>query len=170
MNLLPAPLRKEYFQYYSPKPIDKLKEDIQGVLDSAKAWNASVNLQGSFTGRYEFSLTPKFQMMHIRNFERKVAYIHGKLRPDDTNSTIVDFSVRPNSIFTIFFVVFPCIGILGFIKNIGPEDTTDLLILCGLLMFVFPLFFVGMSYVAKQDVKNRFVDTFRLKPILTIKN
>jgi hypothetical protein len=154
---------KEEFNYYSDKSVDGLRMDIRKVLD--ESWDFSVNLTGKFASEYEFEMTPKFQLAIIKNFERDVSYLKGQIFGDLSKGTRVTFSVRPNSIFLIFSILFPLIGI--FVLTVDTMDGSQDKSRSTALFFTFgvPVFMLLYGYFAKQAIKNRFIRTFDLKPI-----
>lgn len=164
MQLLPKQIWKEEFTYYSDKPVDVLKADIQQLFDKSRGWDFSVNLTGEFTSEFEFKMTPKWQLAIIKNFEREVSYLNGQLFADELKRTRVTFTVRPNSVFLIFFFLFPILGIFSLTTvTTGGLDESGIV---GLIFtFAVPAVMLLFGHFAKQGIKNRFVKTFDLKPI-----
>lgn len=165
MRILPKQIWKEEFNYYSDKSVDELKADIQQLLNKTRGWDFSVNLVGEFTSEFEFEMTPKWQFVMISNYERNVSYLNGQIYSDELKRTRVTFSVRPNSISLIFSFLFPIFGIL-FLTTINTRSDIEKNIIISLVfIFVVPAFMLSFGYFAKQQIKNRFVKTFSLKPI-----
>ena len=164
VRLLPKQILTEEFCYYSDKSIDELKTDIQNLFDKTKGWNFSVNLTGKFISEFEFKMTPKWQLITISNFERDISYLNGQLFSDKLKRTRVVFTVRPNSIFLIFFLIFPIIGTYIFINENTNGDNIDIKIAGLVFTLIVPAITLIIAHFAKQGIKNRFVETFDLKP------
>jgi hypothetical protein len=165
VKFLPKQIWKEEFNYYSDKSVDGLKTDIQQLFDKTKGWNFSVNLTGEFTSEFEFKMTPKWQFAIIKNFEREVSYLNGQIHSDELKRTLVTFTVRPNSILLIFFFLFPMFGIFVLTTDNIKGDIEDARIGGLVFTFVVPALMLVFGHFAKQGIKNRFIQTFDLKPI-----
>lgn len=160
MKLL-KPLFPEKFDYYSEKPANRLKADIQKLFSKTKAEYSGVNLKGKFTSEFEFTMTPKLQFITIKFFEKELSFLEGEIYSDEFKRTRVTFWVRANSIFFIFFFIFLIVGIT-ILNNTSNDDGIRL----GLfLTFVIPLLKLFVAHIAKQLIKDRFINTFDLKPI-----
>jgi hypothetical protein len=165
VRLIPKQIWKEEFDYYSEKSVEGLKADIQQLLEKTKGWNFSVNLTGEFTSEFEFQMTPKWQLVVIMGFERKISYLKGHIFLDEFKRTRVTFTVRPNSIFLIFFFLFPMFGIIALATAANKDAIDEARILGFILTFVAPALIVAFGHFAKQGIKTRFIETFDLKPI-----
>ena len=164
MRFLPKQIWKEEFNYYSDKSVNGLKTDIQQLFDETEGWNFSVNLVGEFTSEFEFTMTPKWQFIFIKNFERQISYLKGHIFSDEFKRTQVTFTVRPNSIFLIFFFICPMFGISALTTdNINGDDEVRIVGL--ILTTAAPALMLLFGHFAKKGIKNRFVRTFDLKPI-----
>ena len=166
MKFLPKQILEEEFQYYSDKSVEGLKTEIQQLFDKTKGWNFSVNLTGEFTSEYEFKMTPKWQFAVIKNFERQVAYLNGKILVDESKRTRVNFSVRPNSILLIFFFLFPMFGIYILTTDKIEGDIVEARIAGLVFTFLVPALMLVFGHFAKQGIKNRFIKTFELRPVM----
>lgn len=165
MRLLPKQIWKEEFNYFSDKSVDGLKTDIQQLFDKTKGWNFSVNLTGEFTSELEFKMTPKWQFAIIKNFEREVSYLKGQIFADEFKRTRVTFTVRPNSILLIFFILFPVFGIIALTTDNITGDINEARIVGLVFTLIAPALMLLFGHFAKQGIKNRFIKTFDLKPI-----
>lgn len=165
MRLLPKQICIEEFNYFSEKSVDGLKTDIQQLLDKTKGWNFSVNLTGEFTSEFKFKMRPKWQFVIIKSFEREVSYLNGYIFIDELKRTRVTFTVRPNSIFLIFFFLFPVVGIFVLTTDNIQGDIDESRIVGLVLTLVVPALMLLFGHFAKQGIKNRFIKTFDLKPI-----
>ncbi|PAC26502.1 hypothetical protein BWI92_25650 [Flectobacillus sp. BAB-3569] len=166
MRLLPKQIWKEEFQYYSDKSVDGLKSEIQQLFDKTNGWNFSVNLTGEFISEYEFKMTPKWQFAVIKSFEREVSYLNGQIFSDEFKRTRVTFTVRPNSILLIFFFVFPLFGIFALTTDNINGDINETRIVGAVFTFAVPALMLLFGHFAKQGIKNRFVKTFDLSPVV----
>jgi hypothetical protein len=165
MILFPKQIRTESFSYCADKSLDDLKSDIQKLLKESKEWDFYVNLTGQFIGDYAFEMTPKWQFAIIRGLESKISYLNGILYTDESGRTRVDFDVRPNSAITIFFFVFPMIGLWA-LANANTSDKNNDALLVGLgFTFIVPIVMVVFGHFAKQGIKEDFIKTFDLKPL-----
>ena len=168
MRLLPKQIWKEEFYYYSDKSVDGLKSEIQQLFAKTKGWNFSVNLKGEFISDYEFKMTPKWQFAVIKSFEREVSYLNGQIFSDELNRTRVTFTVRPNSILLIFFFAFPLFGIFALTTNNIKGDVNEARIVGAIFTFVVPTLMLLFGHLAKQGIKNRFIKTFDLRPVILL--
>lgn len=166
MRLLPKQIWKEEFEYYSNKSVDGLKSEIQQLFDKTKGWNFSVNLTGEFISEYEFKMTPKWQFAVIKSLEREVSYLNGQIFSDELKRTRVTFTVRPNSILLIFFFVFPLLGIFALTTDNINGDINEARIVGAVFTLVVPSLMTLFGHFAKQGIKNRFVETFDLRPVI----
>jgi hypothetical protein len=164
VKILPKQIWKEEFDYVSDKSVDSLKSDIQQLFDQTKGWNFPVNLTGEFISDNEFKMTPKWQLVVIRNFEREISYLNGKIFQDEFKRTRVIFTVRPNSIFPIFFFLFPLFGLFALTNNNAGQQRSRILVVGVIFTFVVPIVMLVFGYFAKKGIKDRFITTFNLKP------
>lgn len=166
MELLPKQLRKEEFEYYSDKSVKAFRIEMEQLFEKTYGLNFSINLVGEFVSEDEFKITPKWQFIIIRHFERDAAYLNGKIISQGKNSTLVKFSVRPNSIFVIFFFVFPVISVALLISYFnGDSGKTDMLVVIAVFGIVTPLVSMLIARSVKNGIKQTFVTTFNLQPI-----
>jgi hypothetical protein len=166
MQLLPKQLRKEEFEYYSEQSVEELREHIRYVLSEPPTLDYSVNLVGKFISENQFKMTPKWQFIPIRNYERDEAYLDGRMIPQDKNRTQVKFSIRPNTVFVILFFVFP-FGSLMFLSTYFLDTTNNIGFLGGVFAFavVVPGINLLLAGSAKKRIKENFISTFHLQPI-----
>jgi hypothetical protein len=166
MKLIPKHIWKEEFHYYSDNTVDGLKSEIQQLFDKTKGLNFSVNLTGEFTFDNEFKMTPKWQLVYIRNFEKDLSYLNGKIFSDEMNRTRVTFTVRPNSVFLIMFFAFLLFGLFELISNNLFKDVYYASIFGVIFILVIPTLMLLFGHLAKQGIKNRFIETFDLRPVM----
>lgn len=165
MRLLPKQIWKEEFQYYSYKSVDDLKFEIQQLFDQSEGCDPSVNLTGKFISEYEFKMTPKWQFAIIQSFEREISFLKGRIFNDELRRTQVTFTVRPNSIFLIFFLLFPAIGVFALRSGDIEGDIDKIRFIGFIFIFIVPALMLLFGHLAKQGIKNRFIATFNLKPL-----
>lgn len=165
IKIIPKQLWKEYYEYYSYKPLDELHDDIKKLLDKTYGFNFSVNLTGRFVSENEFKMTPKWSFTNIQFFEHNISYLRGKLYLDDQSITRVDFNIRPNSILVFFFFIFIVLGVVyaqaAFLEPDNNEENLPLAIVCGIVS----LSQIPIGYFSTRGIKKRFISTFNLKPI-----
>ena len=112
MNSIWNHIWKEKHEYYADQSAGEFKVELSRVLRQSYAWKIPVNMSGDFISENEFEVSPKWQFVFIKNHEREVSYLKGKLEPDN-NRTKVVFTVRPNTIFLILAVMIPIFGVLA---------------------------------------------------------
>jgi len=165
VRLLPKQIWKEEFNYYSDKSVEGLKKDIKQLFEGKKLKNYSVNLTGEFTSEFEFKMTPKWQLVNIKNFERELSYLNGNIFADEFKRTRVIFTVRPNSIFMIFFFGFPFFGLIGLTDGNLNSEFDETRIIGLVFTFAVPTLMLLFGHLAKQGIKNNFINALNLKPI-----
>ena len=148
--------------YYSDKSVDELQADIQLLFNGE--WGFFVNLDGEFTSEHEFKMSPLVQAMPIRWLETQQSFLYGSIQQNEAKRTVVTFSVRANSIFTVFFFLFPLIGLATWNKDstISADKINEVALT---FIFFVPSLMMAISYFLKRAIKNRFINTFDLKPI-----
>jgi hypothetical protein len=164
-KLLPKKIWKEEFQYYSEKSIEELKNQIQELFSVSQDKIGGVNLTGAFTSEFEFEMTPIWQLIRIRNFERSESYLKGRIFSDELNRTCVTFTVRPNSIFLMFTFLFPLFGLAVLTSDNVKSDKNDLKIVGFVFTLLVPAIMLVSAHLANRRIKKTFVETFNLKPI-----
>ena len=96
----------------------------------------------------EFQLTPSWQLINIRSFERELSFITGRIYKDQLNQTIVDFYVRPNSIFIIFFYLFPTIATFILFSDFK-NDNLILILIFGIVV---PVSYTHLDVYKRQHI------------------
>lgn len=157
MNILEKIIWKESLTCVSQQNPNKLKDQIEKVCLVHK----KINLTGKFISDNEFELTPRWQAINIRSYERELSFLKGKIYVDELNQTKVDFSVRPNSIFVIFFFIFPIVAIFIYFSNTNEDYLLPVLIF-GIIV---PLICLGIGQISRNIIRDRFIETFNLKKI-----
>jgi hypothetical protein len=162
VKLIPKQLWKEDFLYSSDQTIDELKTDIENVL-SKKWWQMDINLTGSFFAPYAFRMTPKWQLAVFSN-GGSTAYLNGEMITHE-NQTLVRFTVRPNSTFTLFFFIAPLLMIIVMINSGKILTDQNGLVAEGIFLVGVPVIMYFACVISKSALKNRFVQTFKLKEL-----
>ena len=105
------------------------------------------------------------QFAVIQSFEREISFLKGRIFNDELRRTRVTFTVRPNSIFLIFFLLFPAIGVFALTSDDIEGDIDKIRFIGFIFIFVVPALMLLFGHLAKQGIKNRFIATFKLKPL-----
>ncbi len=114
-------IQTERFTYITSLKPEAFKAKLESIFNR-KTFDFKYNLSGKFTDEYKFKATSKWTIgVYIRSFENDPAYLRGTINEHSKGSEI-DVSVRPNSIFIIFGIVFPIIGIASLINGLGIGD------------------------------------------------
>jgi len=138
---------------------------MQHLFDQTKGWDHSVNLTGEFVNTTKFEITAKWQLAQIKSFERMEAIIEGEVSQDELLRTQVIFTVKPNSIFAIFFLIFPAMFLLPILTSDKQRDLMELLPPMAISLLIVPSILLALAYFSKSALKNRFVRVFELKLI-----
>jgi hypothetical protein len=139
--------------------VDNVRANLQGIAD--RKWNDfSNNITGRLNADDSFKLTHKWSFAVFRWIENSPAYLSGTLTTEG-NKTIIQTSLRPNSIFVMFFylftVLFLCeaVGIDTFFQ--GPKSLN-------LLFFAFfNLVLFGLIKMYTSRLRNRFERLLQLQ-------
>jgi hypothetical protein len=99
-------------------------------------------------------MTPKWQLADFRNGS-STAYLNGEIITHE-NQTLVRFTVRPNYTFTILFFLGPLCLITTDRNSLLGEGT---------FFIVVPVVMYFAGVISKRTLKNRFVQTFKLKEL-----
>lgn len=150
---------KEKCCYYTEQSPEEIKTSIKRLIERNRGASYVVNLAGEFTSANEFTLTPKWQLAVIRNYERDLTYLKGKIYVDELHRTRVDFTVRPNSIFLIFMILFPFIGSIMLLATSKISNAPPIGIFYA---FIVPVVLISLGFFAKRAIKNRFIEAFKL--------
>jgi hypothetical protein len=162
MQIIPKQLWKEDFLYASDQTMDALKTDMENVLNN-KWWQMGINLTGTFFAMYAFQLTPKWQLADFSNGS-STAYLNGEIITHE-NQTLVRFTVRPNSTFTILFFLIPLCILLAFIASDKNQITRNGWLAGAISLLAAPVVMYFACVISKGVLKDRFIETFKLKEL-----
>ena len=129
------------FRYHLFSPKQTIVNQIDDLFTLKRGLFKGPNLNGRFVEYPDkFYITPKWAFEYIRNFETKPAYLKGAITEKNNNETIIEISVRPNSVYLILFVFFLPISLYWLYKAAITKNLITLL--SGLwLIFCLPLLF-----------------------------
>lgn len=161
MKILPRQLRKENYSYFSSKSVADLKGDFKRLFDS-KWYDFSTNLDGEFKKDDEFIITKKITFWSSPA-GNSYTLLKGKLSSEN-RQTRIDLTVIPNPIVNIFTFVFPIFGLMSFYVTIfSPKENWNETLVVGIVFtFLVPIASAFYSQFAKNDLRNKFVETFKL--------
>jgi hypothetical protein len=162
MKILPTPLLTEKFEYYSDLSFNEFGFSLQKLFAEEIEYKG-VNLKGTFVLQNTFAIVPKRQNVNIRNFEREISYLKGSFKSDYMNRTSVSFTVRPNSIYLIFFIALLVMGSGMLIGTINNDEHTEVYAFMFFFLLVFPAVTCVFARSVKKTIKNEFITAFNLK-------
>jgi hypothetical protein len=162
VKLLPKPLSKEMFTWYTNQSAEDLKSDIQYHLSK---WTGA-NLEGKFFSDGNFTIKSRWQLAVLNSFERELAYLNGEILQHADNRTAIKCTVRPNSIFPILFFGFLLLG-LCYLGNhiLNDQSLSKVEIVRVIFLLIGSMLILVFSHVAKKSLSDRFAGTFNLKPV-----
>ena len=156
------PLWKTHYVYYSDKPLESLRFDMEQLFENSKRIRVPVNLTGQFTAQYDFLITPKYQFVTIQNFEQEMSFIRGHISMNKSNKSEISFTVRPNSIFVILFFIFPVFGIIAFMSNMYKSKLANSEIVGFIFTIGVPLLMLIFGHFAKRQIRTAFIKALDL--------
>ncbi|MGQ1786013.1 MULTISPECIES: hypothetical protein [unclassified Saccharicrinis] len=156
-------LNFQRIEYESKMSIHDFKSRLSSIFDQK---GFKYNLSGKFTTELDFKATDKWTIgIYIRSFENDPAYLKGKIK-DSKEGIIVDVTVRPNSIFSLFGLLFPLVGLIALIStDFGKTDEEALGVGIGFIVFGLICYPIG-NYL-RNRIRNKFEEYLELKrPVL----
>jgi hypothetical protein len=162
MNFIPQHLKTDNYSYYSQKSVVDLKSDLQTLFDN-KWNNFSVNLTGNFTSDNEFQITKKISFV----FSKSGACTSSKLKCKiyaNGEKTIIDISIKPNPQL-YFWTIIPLMVVILMLYSTLFHSTDDLsfeIIIGALFFLLIPIFARFYWQSKKMNLKNTFVEAFKL--------
>lgn len=161
MKLIPRHLRSDNYKFSSQKSIVDFKADLNSLFDS-KWYNTSNNLTGQFSSDTEFQISKKILLAFFSGGSGGYTKLKCKLYADN-DKTIVDIVVKPNPQLYVATIIPPLVALdmLYSIIFYGTNDYVVITIIIAILLLI-P---VGASFYgqsAKNELKNTFVETFKL--------
>jgi hypothetical protein len=151
----------ERLEYKSNLSTQDFKNKLDTIFNQG-TFNYKYNLTGKFINDYEFKATDKWTIgLYIRSFENDPAYLKGKIKA--TNSGIIlNVTVRPNSIFSIFGFLFPIAGIFAlFATGFGSTNEDGLIV--GLAFVIIGLIFYPLGKFLRNRLRKKFEKYLDLK-------
>src|SRR5688572_19602847 len=108
------------YKYTTHNSVDDVRADIKAIID--KRWyDFSVNMTGRFKSDGSFTLTHKWSLAIIRWVGTSPAYLNGTLSSED-NETIIETSVRPNSVFVLLFYLFIVLFLVQLLAGVSSSE------------------------------------------------
>lgn len=152
-------LNYQKIEYQSKLSAHEFKSRLNNIFNEK---GYKYNLSGKFTSEKDFKAVDKWTIgIFIRSFENDPAYLKGKIK-DSKDGIVVDVIVRPNSIFPIFGLLFPLVGVYALIStNFGKTDKDALGI--GIAFVFFGLFCYPIGKYLRNRIRNKFEEYLRLE-------
>ncbi len=171
MKALLQSFAKEHYHYQSEKSADEFKADLIAMLQKNKGWDFSLNLTGEIKDGNRFRLTPRWQG-YMDGASTSEAIINGHIEENPTGQAIITFSVKPGFHFLLIFIPFSLAGLIFSYKGVEtllhPSSSFHKdweMLAVGIASILFGLWSTLWASTAKTDLRNRFVETFKLKPL-----
>ena len=149
------------YSYFVYDSLENVRSEIDGAINR-KWYDFSKNITGRFKDENTFSITHKWSFAIIRWIESDPAYLKGSLKQEGS-STIIETTVRPNSLFVIFFylmIIFLLLSISGVnIFNVQSDIP---------FILIFPLFSIILFFLIKiytTGLRKRFERLLNLAPM-----
>lgn len=154
-------IQLERFTYITNLSPDGFKSKLESIFNR-KTFDFKYNLSGKFTDEYKFKATSKWTIgVYIRSFENDPAYLRGTIH-NHSKGCKIEVSVRPNSIFMLFGIVFPIVGVTLLINglNIGDEES----VFGGLFFALMGGFWYLVGKFLRRRLKRQFEEYLQVKP------
>lgn len=164
MSILPKKLARERYEYVSNKSLSELQGDMQDLF-SQNVFNLSADITGRFISKDTFKITNRGSFIDSRAYNSMSSCVKGTISQNKQNETIVSFVVKSDLVFKILFFVCPLIAIITITTSIKLASFWKLFEIGFVLILVIPYFMMLMSAFAKSEIKNKFVNFFRLYPL-----
>lgn len=134
------------YQYSKYDSLEIVRDEFKDITNR-KWYDGADNITGKFNEDDSFQLTHKWSFSFIRWIETSPAYINGTIKTDD-NRTLIQISIRPNSMFVLFFYGL----IVYFIYNLfQPNIFSDEVVVFKIIFIPFfnlILYAIMMSYTS----------------------
>lgn len=148
--------RRKYTVFNS---IESVRADFESIT-SRHWYDFSENITGRLNVDNSFRLTHKWSFAVIRWVESSPAYLTGTFMADG-DKTVVDTTLRPNSVLLIFFYLFSILSICAFL---GIQTFIHGTMEYELLFFPsFSLILFGLMRIFTTGLRNRFERLMQLK-------
>jgi hypothetical protein len=169
MKFIPRHLISEKYTFYSEKTVADFKAELQSLFNN-KWYDFSINLTGDFTSDDEFQITKKVSLSSSKYGSSGSTKLKCKMYQSD-DKTFVDIIVKPNPQLYVWTIIPPLFALL-MLYSVILHPTNDLTAVIIVIIFLFILPFATRFYgqAIKVELKNTFVDAFKLKHKLSIKS
>lgn len=156
-------LNIERLEYKSNLTTQDFKNKLDTIFNQG-TFKFKYNLSGKFINNYEFKATDKWTIgVYIRSFENDPAYLKGKIK-ETGDGLILNVTVRPNSIFSIFGFIFPIAGIFAMFAT-GFGSTSEDGLIAGLTFILIGLIFYPLGRFLRNRLRNKFEQYLDLKRV-----
>ncbi|KAA5532126.1 hypothetical protein F0919_15095 [Taibaiella lutea] len=168
MKLLPKQISSEEYVYYSSQSVEELKYGMEQLSEERRGWKVNPNLCVEFVDASNFRVRVNRSPYFYRGFdtdkyESSTVTIEGCLSQSEFNHTQVNFTLRPSLFFSFSFFFNPLFGIALIISSfINFSYELRIFGFCALILG--PISVCVFAFIAKNRLKNAFVDAFTLKP------
>lgn len=133
----------KYIKYDSLEIVlDELK-----YLTSREWYDSANNITGKLNEDNSFQLTHKWSFSFIRWIETSPAYINGTIKTDN-NRTVIQISIRPNSMFVLSFYGLTVYFIYSFLQPKIFSDEVAIFKLIFIPILELILYAIMMSYTS----------------------
>lgn len=138
------------FTYHLFSPKQTVVDQLNEIFAVNKGTLRSPNLDVKFVDYPDtFFMTQKWWLGHISNFEKEPAILKGVITKKNDNETIIEISVRPNSVYIILFVCFLPFGLYSLYKAAvikrTQRDTCWILDTCNCIASIILLCKIGIK-------------------------
>ncbi len=165
MKFIPRHLKTDKYIFHSSKSIVDFKSELQTLFDN-KWYDFSINLTGGFTSESEFQITKKISLVSSKSGSSGSTKLKCKIY-SDAEKTIVDITVKPNPQLYVWTIIPPLFALL-LLYSIIFHPTNDLIeVIVGIfiLFFILPIGARYYGQAAKNELKDTFVDVFKLTKV-----
>lgn len=161
MKFISRHLISEKYTFYSQKPIAGFKAELQSLFDN-KWYDFSINLTGYFTSDNEFQITKKGSLSFSKSGSSGSTKLKCKIYTD-IDKTAIDIIVKPNPQLYVWTIIPPLFALLMLYSVIfhPKNDIADVIIII-IVLSILPFLARFYGQTSKKELKNVFVDTFKL--------
>lgn len=154
----------ETFTYIVNAPKESVIQRLDLLFTEKSGLFKQPNLSGKFVDYPDtFFLTQKWWFGHIRNFEREPAILKGVISKISDTQTEIEISVRPNSIFLMFFIFLLPYGAFNLYRASSTKDLNSTLVGLWSIVFCFPILYLIAKGLTKK-LRTNFETYMGLKP------
>lgn len=140
----------------SPMPLSELRNLMTDVLQNQRKVFFGDSCEGQFTSERRFELHYWSSFVYIKWFENKAAYISGELT-EESDHTIVNLTIRPNSIFVFTFYIFSAIWLYFiFLAASNEKNRVLMLLIPPVSLTIFGGLISFLTYYAGRKIRKIF--------------